>query len=390
MKKEQKKLKIIFIYDCIYPDSLGGVEFRNYQLAKFLTEKGHQITLAGWVKEKKHPLNVEIIPLPFAKKLYNSLGQRTALTSLKYALATLTLPLHKFDIILVDNIPYIHLFLLFFKAKLLRKQMIITWHEYWGKYWQIYIKNWTWFIYYNIEILAAQLGNKVICVSKFTAEKLRKARGKFDEIEIVSNGINLSFISSLSHSGINDTPPLIYAGRLIKEKRVDLLLKAVAIFTQKYAYQGVILQIIGEGNTREELEKLAQKLGIVDKVKFRGKLETIEEVWREISQAKIAIQPSLREGFGIFPLEAMALGIPVIYCHSQESAVKEIVRDGIEGIAVNPDEDHLSEAIAKLLYNELEWHRLSNNGRIRAKSFDWQEITDKLEKIFLNYLNKIT
>lgn len=388
MNQAEKKLKILFIYDCIYPDSLGGVEFRNYQLAKFLIEKGHQITLAGWVKEKKHPLNVEIIALPFAEKLYNSLGQRTALISLKYAFAILTLPLQKFDIIFVDNIPYIHLFLLILWTKIINKKVIITWHEYWGKYWQFYIKNWTWLIYYNIEILAAQLGNKVICVSEFTAEKLRKARRKSDEIEIVSNGINLDFISSLNSQNINDTPPLIYAGRLIKEKRVDLLLKAIAIFIEKYHYQGVILQIIGEGNTQQDLENLANKLGILDKVKFRGKLETIEEVWQEISQAKIAIQPSLREGFGIFPLEAMALGISVIYCHSQESAVKEIVRDGIEGIAVNPDEHDLSEAIAKLLYNESEWQRLSNNGKVRAKSFDWQEIADKLEKICFNYLKK--
>ncbi|NCO74521.1 MAG: glycosyltransferase family 4 protein [Cyanobacteria bacterium] len=388
MREKDKKLKIIFIYDCIYPDSLGGVEFRNYQLAKFLLEKGHNITLAGWVKENKHPLNVTIISLPFSKKLYNSLGQRTALISLKYAFAILTLPLQKFDLIFVDNIPYIHLFLLTLWTKILNKKVIITWHEYWGKYWQTYIKNWTWMIYYNIEILAAQLGDKVICVSEFTAEKLRKARIKSDEIEIVSNGINLDFTSSLNSQNINDKPPLIYAGRLIKEKRVDLLLKAVAIFAKKNNYQGVILQIIGEGNQREELENLAQKLDILDQVIFKGKLETIEEVWQEISQAKIAIQPSLREGFGIFPLEAIALGIPVIYCHSQESAVKEIVRDGIEGIAVNPDENDLSQAIAQLLYNELEYQKLSNNGKIRAKSFDWQEITDKLEKICFNYLEE--
>lgn len=217
---------------------------------------------------------------------------------------------------------------------------------------------------------------------------MKKARKKSDKIEIVNNGINLAFISSLNTEVINQTPPLIYAGRLIREKRVDLLLKAVAIFNQKYDYQGIILQIIGEGNRKEELENLAENLGILDKVKFRGKLETIEEVWLEISQAKIAIQPSLREGFGIFPLEAMALGIPVIYCHSQESAVKEIVRDGIEGIAVNADENDLSEAIAQLLYNESQWQKLSNNGKIRAKSFDWQEIADKLEKICFDYLEK--
>lgn len=387
-----KKLKIIFVYDCIYPNSLGGVEQRNYQLGKFLAEKGHNITFTGWTTEKNHPLlnNVEIIPLPWAKKLYNSQGQRTALTSLKFSIALLTLPLHKFDIILTDNIPYIHLFILRLWTKILKKKLIITWHEYWGKYWSIYLKKSSWFIYYFIEILSAQLGKKVISVSEFTAQKLIKSRLKSDSIEIVYNGINLNYISSLNcdFARDNDKPPLIYAGRLMKEKRVDLLLKAVAIFLEKNNYSGIILQIIGDGIVRQELENLAHKLGILDKVKFTGKLDTIEQVWQEISQAKIAIQPSLREGFGIFPLEAIALGTPVIYCRSKESAVSEIVRDGVEGIAVDADINELSGTIEYLLYNESELKRLSDNGKLRAKSFDWETIADKLEQICFDFLDK--
>ncbi|WP_066119761.1 glycosyltransferase family 4 protein [Geminocystis sp. NIES-3709] len=390
MNNNRKELKIIFIYDCVYPESLGGIEQRNYQLGKFLGEKGHKITFTGWTTQKNHPrLNdVEIIPLPWAEKLYNNEGQRTGLTSLKFSLAILTLPLHKFDVILTDNIPYIHLFFLTIWAKIIRKKVIITWHEYWGKYWSIYIKNWSWFIFYFIEFLSAQLGQKVISVSEFTAQKLKKSRLKSDTIEIVYNGINLNYISSLNFAKNSNKPPLIYAGRLMKEKRVDLLLKAVALFVEDNNYSGVILQIIGDGIVRQELENLAHKLGILDKVKFTGKLDTIEQVWQEISQAKIAIQPSLREGFGIFPLEAIALGTPVIYCRSKESAVSEIVRDGIEGIAVDGEINELRNAIENLLYNESELKRLSDNGKLRAKSFDWEKIAHKLEQICFDFLEK--
>lgn len=385
MKESNKKLKIIFIYDCIYPESLGGVEQRNYQLGKFLIDKGHHITFAGWATQIPHPLlpEAQIIPLPWGGNLYNKQHQRSALTSLKFAFAVLTLPLHKFDVILVDNIPYIHLFLLLLLTKIIRKKTIITWHEYWGSYWKVYTKNWTWFIFYWVEFLAGQLGDKVLSVSEFTAHKLRKKRLDRKSIDILSNGINLDYISSLNTTE-KVTPPLIYAGRLIPDKRVDLLLKAVAIFIKKNNYSGIILQIIGDGVMRQELENLASELGILSHIKFSGKLETIEMVWQEISQAKIAIQPSLREGFGIFPLEAIALGTPVIYCHSQESAVSEIVRDGIEGIAVSADANELCNAIEYLLNNDSELERLRENGRLRAKSFDWQKIADKLEQICLN------
>lgn len=377
MKSQNSSLKIIFIYDCIYPESVGGVEFRNFQLAKFLAKKGHKITLAGWTNMREFPLEeIDIIPLPSQNFLYNQQGKRNALTSLKFALACTILPVEKFDYILTDNIPYIHLFLLSIICLFKRKPLLITWHEYWGKYWQQYISGISWFIYFIIEFISAQLGKKVIAVSNFTAKRLGQNRWFNSPVKIIPNGVDLEKIITATKNITRNGSPFIYAGRLMSEKRIDLLLQAVAQLN--FSSNNIILTIIGDGPQRNYLENLTVKLGISQQVKFMGRLTTIEEVWQEIAKAKIAIQPSEREGFGIFPLEAMAIGTPVIYCDSSESAVSEIVRHELEGICVSPHSEELAIAMKDLLNNEQKWSKLSENGRIRSQIYDWNHITNEL------------
>jgi glycosyltransferase involved in cell wall biosynthesis len=384
MNLAQKSLKIVIIYDCIYPESLGGVEFRNNQLSKFLTKLGHHVTLAGWTKTNQSPLeNVEILPLPWQDSLYNQEGKRTALTSLKFALATLSIPIEHFDVILTDNIPYIHLFPLYILCLIKRKPLFITWHEYWGKYWQKYIKGVSWIVYFVIEFLAAQLGKKIIAVSEFTAKRLLKNRLFSSQITIIYNGVNLTTIVESTKNLSRDGTPFIYAGRLMKEKRINLLLEAVAQLN--FPQDRAILTIIGDGPEKNYLESLTVQLGISNQVKFLGRLVTIEQVWQEIAKATIAVQPSEREGFGIFPLEAMAVGTPVIYCDSSESAVGEIVRDGLEGICTAPNSKDLALTMKDLLNNHEKWSELSYNAQIRSKIYDWEHITLNLVQELVNY-----
>ncbi len=382
MTTREKSLKILIVYDCIYPESLGGVEFRNNQLSKFLTKLGHHITLAGWTKTNQSPLeNVEIFPLPWQDSLYNQEGKRTALTSLKYALATMTIPVQNFDVVLTDNIPYIHLFPLYILCLIKRKPLFITWHEYWGKYWQKYIKGVSWIVYFVIEFLAVQLGKKIITVSQFTAKRLQKNRLFSSQITIIPNGVNLTSIVESTKNISREGSLFIYAGRLMKEKRINLLLEAVAQLN--FPPDQIILIIVGDGPEKDNLESLTVKLGISNQVQFLGRLTTIEKVWQEIAKAKIAVQPSEREGFGIFPLEAMAVGTPVIYCDSSESAVGEIVRDGLEGICTPPNSKDLALAMRDLLDNQEKWTQLSNNAQIRSKIYDWEHITLSLIQLIV-------
>jgi glycosyltransferase involved in cell wall biosynthesis len=382
-----RKLNILIVYDCIYPQSLGGVEHRNYCVAKALAEKGHKITLAGWCDKTDFPFpNVRVIPLPFQTSLYNQSGQRNVLTSIKFALATLSLRLKDYDIIETANIPYIHLFPLAIRCFLARKPLVITWIEYWGEYWRDYVDKWQAPLFKTIEWISAQLGDKAHAISQLTAERVQENQWQKRKIPVIPCGVYLEQIELASRGNQPDTPPLVYAGRLMKEKQVDLLLEAISFLD--LSPEQVILTIIGDGPDRPRLESLALELGIQNQVKFLGRLPTIADVWREVSKAKIAVQPSSREGFGLFPLESMALGLPVVYCQSSESAVSFLVRDGIEGLATVANPVNLANSISILLNNNDLTKQLSKNAKIRSKNYDWSNIAQQLENLFYSTINQ--
>jgi len=86
--------------------------------------------------------------------------------------------------------------------------------------------------------------------------------------------------------------------------------------------------------------------------------------------AKISVYPSLCEGFGMPPLEAMACGIPVIT--SNTSALPEVV--GGAGIMVDPtDVRSLCDSMYDLLQDRELWHRMRNMGLERSKLFSWEK-----------------
>jgi glycosyltransferase involved in cell wall biosynthesis len=220
----------------------------------------------------------------------------------------------------------------------------------------------------------------VTATSRLTQERLAgKRRG--GEVELVPCGIHVDEVRrAAGMDGPRDggVPPLIYAGRLLRAKRVDLLLRAVALLASRHP--GVLLTVFGDGPHKEALVRLADELGIADRVDFRGHVETSEEVWRHLGAARVAVQPSEREGFGLFPLEAMAAGLPVVYCESPESAVPELVRHGVEGICTPPEPTALAAALDRLLTDGEEWQRLQRNAVERAAGYDWDEVARRIEE----------
>ena len=102
--------------------------------------------------------------------------------------------------------------------------------------------------------------------------------------------------------------------------------------------------ICGEGYSRSELEALAKKLGIDDRVVFLGDSKNALEVYRALD---VFVLPSLSEGFPTVNLEAMAAGLPVVT--TDVGGAAEAVHDGECGFVVQPgDERALADAIVRL------------------------------------------
>jgi glycosyltransferase involved in cell wall biosynthesis len=373
-------LKVLILYETVYPDFIGGVEHRNYELAAALCRRGHEVTLAGFCRPLPGiPPRLTVQSLGELGALYNASGRRSTRKAIRFAFTVPRVDVRGFDVVETANMPYIHILPLALKCALARKPLLVTWYEYWGDYWKGYVGRLKAPAYKAVEWLTGQLGTAVTATSRLTQERLARHRRRRGGVELVPCGIEVAAVQTAAAARHGEGPPLIYAGRLLREKRIDLLLRAVALLAPRHP--GVLLTVFGDGPEREGLARLASELGIADRVDFRGHVETSREVWENLGRARIAVQPSEREGFGLFPLEAMAAGLPVVYCESPESAVPELVRHGVEGLCCPPTPEALAAALERLLADREEWSQLHENALRRAAGYDWDEIARRIETL---------
>lgn len=378
-------MKILFVYQTVYPDFIGGLEYRNYELGAALARRGHQVTLAGFCRPLPGiPPHLVVHSLGELGELYNREGKRSTRQAIRFALNMPRLDLAAFDVVETANMPYVHLFPLALGCALARRPLVVTWYEYWERYWPDYVSRLEAPVYRAIEWLTGQLGTAAWAISGLTRDRLA-ARRLGGRVALVPCGLRLADVRRASGVAAGEGchgqgPPLVYAGRLLREKRVDVLLGAVAILAE--TRPGVLLTVFGDGPARAGLERRAAELGVAARVDFRGHVATNEEVWANLGRAQIAVQPSEREGFGLFPLEAMAAGLPVVYCASSESALPELVRDGVEGFVAEADPAALAGVLARLLDDRALWRRLHHAAQERASGYDWDAIAGEVETIF--------
>jgi len=353
------------------------VEHRNYELARVLVGRGHNVTLAGWTRDRQAPPGVTVLALKHRTEIYSRFGKRKASAAVRLAAAATSIDVREFDIVEAANIPYLHLFPLAAKCRLSGTPLVVSWYEYWGSYWREYVGRWKWPAYYFVEWQSAQIGAGTSAISSLTANRLNRARRRGTRTRLLPAGIPYDRIRQAAGQALEPGPPLVYAGRLQSEKRLDLLLEAIVELGR--AREGVLLQVIGDGPDRERLEQYSRDLKVESSVLFTGRLGTQEEVWHRLGSARLAVQPSLREGFGMFPLEAMAAGLPVVYCASDESALPEMVREGVEGVCVQPEPATLAGAIDSLLTDEGRRETLAIGAARRARGYDWTAVGERVE-----------
>ncbi len=380
MSSIRKPLSILLVYDCVYPESIGGVEHRNHEIAKALARRGHRVTVGGWTSAPRRiDERVDVLRLRFVTPLYAPDGKRSVKASIRYALACMLVPIRNYDVIETANIPYLHLFPLAIRCLIARRRLVVTWYEYWGKHWRQYVGHVRAPLFALIERLSAQIGSAVIACSRLTAVRVRRSRLRHSAVPVVPCGVDLRRIRAAAAGSARRENLLVYAGRLTIDKRLPLLIDALARLKQ--AGSDARLRIIGEGPERAALERMTAELGLVDRIEFVGRLESPDAVWQAIAGCQVAVTASSREGFGMFPLEAMACGTPVVYCESTESALPEIVGDGRCGLMAAPTAESMAMQIRKLLEDADLWRRLSANAMLSVEHYGWETIAEQTEKV---------
>ncbi|PID37946.1 MAG: hypothetical protein CSA65_09210 [Proteobacteria bacterium] len=176
-------------------------------------------------------------------------------------------------------------------------------------------------------------------------------------------------------------PRLLFVGRLIAEKGVDLLLEAAGVGFGRE----VSIVIVGDGPERTSLEKRARALHL--DCRFVG-TELGPSKWARLWRADLLVAPSrvLRDGrqdsAPVVLLEAMAAGLPVIAARVGGAA--ELIDSSISGWLVPPDDmGALRAAIARALHDPGARERIARAGRALAERHDWRRVAPRLRALLL-------
>lgn len=209
-----------------------------------------------------------------------------------------------------------------------------------------------WIMFYPMERLMSRFCDYIVTINKedfkraktFHAPNVRYIPG----VGVNINRIHDCKIDKMAYKrkiGVPEDCILVLSiGEMIERKNHEVIIRAMA----KVGNPNVYYAICGKGPLREHLEKLANNLGVGDRVKFLGFRKDIPEL---CNTADISAFPSRIEGLGLAGIEAMAAGVPLV--SSNVHGILDYVIDGKTGYACNPDDvDGFAKAIATLAGNE--------------------------------------
>jgi glycosyltransferase involved in cell wall biosynthesis len=203
------------------------------------------------------------------------------------------------------------------------------------------------------------------------------------KVRVVPYGLEADTFAASQQKTSRADDLLLFVGRLAYYKGCDVLLRALARVAD------VRLDIVGEGPERNALQRLANQLGLTDRVTWRGHVPDAE-LSTMYSSAAALVLPStgLSESFGIVQLEAHACGTPVI--SSNLPGVRVVNPDGITGLHVRPgDVDDLSRTIRRLLNDQRLRTRLGERAfhHVRER-FGMRQMLDGVEAVYREVLSQ--
>jgi len=167
-------------------------------------------------------------------------------------------------------------------------------------------------------------------------------------------------------------------------REVKRIPDVVKIFNEIQKSIPARLMMVGDGPEREPAEKLAEDLGISDKVVFFGNSNEINEI---LCFSDLFLLPSQTESFGLAALEAMAVGVPVI--SSNTGGLPEVNRDGFSGYLGNVgDVQGMAEKAVSILSDDDKLAQFKANALEVAKEFDIQRIMPMYEQIYRRALKQ--
>lgn len=164
---------------------------------------------------------------------------------------------------------------------------------------------------------------------------------------------------------------ILSVGRLDRTKRVDLLISALP-----YCSKNIGAIIAGKGAERDNLQKLAVKLGVEARVKFLGFVPD-EDILKLYSNALAVCFPPIDEDYGYITLEAFLSKKPILTCHDS-GGVLEFARQGENALIVDYDAEQMGACFDRLYQNKRLAREMGEHGYKMVKDISWDNVIDVL------------
>lgn len=368
-------MRVLMASDLFYPFLLGGGETRMYETAWRLAKKHEIHVLTRKFKglpsyEVHEGIHIHRVFVPSSKiKLESPTDGST------FMAGALLKGLNLGDFDLYAPQQFFPIFPLWLIAKAKRKPLAVTIHDVYRETWlQKYgIKGYSMAAFERVMLKIPY--TKVITVSSSSKKKLIEGGVPERTIEIIPNGVDVGKYDEVKVKK-SRRPRVIYIGRLIGYKHVDDLLAALS----KLDFD-VKLYVVGEGPERKNLEALARKLKVDDKVTFTGFVSELRKI-ELLKSSHALVLPSTTEGFGIALVEAMAAKTPVIA--ADISALRELVGDEEVGLLFRPRDINMLKTKLRDLLKKSELNkRFSKKGyEFVKRKFSWDKIAKEIEDVF--------
>lgn len=378
----QQIMKIAIIYDMIYPYSIGGAEVRNYTLAKKLVEMGHEVHIYGIKMWNGHKIikkkGVVIHGVDCYKRKYTFKGQRNLLEPIIFSYYLFwSLIREKYELVDCSAFPYFPAFVCKVYSIMRKSKLVITWHEVWRDYWYEYMGLKGIFGVF-IEKITSRLTKKVISVSERTKKGLIKLGLNKKNIVLIGNWVDLKEIEKSKKA--NRKFDVIYAGRIMKHKNVDLIVKSIYIL--KKQFPNINALIIGEGPEKEKIKQLVKELNLEKNIELQDFIPR-KNLFGYMKSSKVFILSSVIEGFGIIVIEANACGLPVITVRHKRNASADLINDYDNGFVCSLSAEEITEKTAILLENDRLRKNMSKNSIKNSKKYDIGPLVKKIQRAYI-------
>ncbi len=220
---------------------------------------------------------------------------------------------------------------------------------------------------------------KIISVSKSGLKYLKPSQNI--AIEVISNGVDTQLFQKNTVKQVSKgKPQLLFVGNLYSSKNVKMLINAMRVVLKEFPESH--LQIVGNGETKNELNEIIEKLGFIENVELVGQLSH-NELKSYYSSCDVYISASTVEAHPLPAIEAMSSGKPLLL--SNISGHEELINDSHAGlIFVNNNINDFSEKLQKILEKNQFY---SSNALDYAAKNDWSITCKKISDVYEQIMN---